>query len=276
MRTVAGDPARPYSTRVRPSRMMSGVPRRSEIERIPSEVAAKLGWYVYLYVDPRDGRIFYVGKGRGQRALAHLSDEVESAKVRIIEALRNAGLQPRLDVLAHALPDEEAALRVEAAVIDALGLERLSNRVRGWRSIETGRMPLEELIAYYGAEPVEVVHPALLIRINQLYRHGMTADELYEATRGVWKLGPRREHAGLALAVFEGVVREVYQVQSWHPAGSTPYRYRELSDLTGRWEFTGSVAPEHVRARYRGKSVAAYFKKGLRSPVVYAGMRRTR
>ena len=33
--------------------------------RIPSDVARKIGHYVYLYVDPRTRRPFYVGKGRG-------------------------------------------------------------------------------------------------------------------------------------------------------------------------------------------------------------------
>lgn len=245
----------------------------SPLDRIPLEVAEKLGWYVYLYVDPRDASIFYVGKGKGQRVLAHLSDDAESRKVRTIAALRAVGMEPRLEVLAHALPDEETAFRVEAAVIDALGLERLANEVRGWRSVQAGRLPIEALVAYYAAEPVEVVDPSLLIRINRLYRHGMSADELYEATRGVWKLSPRRETARYALAVFEAVVREVYAIEAWHPAGSTPYRFRELMDRKGRWEFTGTVAPEPIRSRYLGKSVAAHFKRGLQSPVVYAAVK---
>src|SRR5690242_20018084 len=41
--------------------------------RIRPEVAARLGFYVYLYIDPRTGKPFYVGKGQGSRALAHLS-----------------------------------------------------------------------------------------------------------------------------------------------------------------------------------------------------------
>lgn len=241
------------------------------LPRVPPEVADKLGWYVYLYVEPRDDSVFYVGKGKGQRVLAHLSAAGESRKVATMAALRAAKLEPRLEVLAHGLPGEETAFRVEAAVIDALGLERLTNEVRGWRSVETGRLPLDELVAYYGAKPVEVLDPALLIRINRLYRHNMSAEELYEVTRGIWKIGPRREAARLALAVFEGVVREVYEIERWHPAGSTPYRFRERMEQAGRWEFTGTVAPDPVRSQYRGGSVTAYFKKGLRAPIVYAG-----
>ena len=50
--------------------------------KIPREVARELGYYVYVYVDPRSEAPFYVGKGLGQRALAHLSAEVESRKGR--------------------------------------------------------------------------------------------------------------------------------------------------------------------------------------------------
>ncbi len=106
--------------------------------------------------------------------------------------LAAAGLEPQRDVLAHGLPNEETAFRIEAAVIDALRRETLANQVRGWKSVQFGRMPLEELCAYYAAEPVEVRHPSLLIRVNRLYRHRVTSNELYEVTRGVWKLGERR------------------------------------------------------------------------------------
>ena len=180
--------------------------------KLPREVARRLGYYVYLYVDPRTQRIFYVGKGHGQRILAHLTEAGESRKHQVIAELARAGQEPRLEVLAHGLADEETAFRVEAAVIDALGLDDLTNLYRGWKSIQLGRLSLVDLISYYAAEPVEVDHPALLIRINQLYRHNMDSLDLYDATRGVWRLGPRREGAKYALAVFEGVVREVYTI----------------------------------------------------------------
>ena len=32
------------------------------VPHIPPEVADRLGWYVYVYVDPRDRRIFYVAR----------------------------------------------------------------------------------------------------------------------------------------------------------------------------------------------------------------------
>lgn len=241
---------------------------------IPPEVADRLGYYVYLYVDPRDKKVFYVGKGQGQRVLAHLGDKdgrIESRKQDKIKQLRDASLEPEIEILAHALQSEETALRIEAAVIDLLGLDDLTNLVSGWKTIQFGRMSLKELVIYYAAKPVKVTDPCLLIRINRLYRHGMSDDDLYETTRGRWKLGKRREQARFALAVFEGVVREVYQVQAWHQAGDTTAEsaVQHTPELKGRWEFTGRKAQEDVRGKYLNRSVASYFTKGQQSPVLY-------
>ena len=94
--------------------------------KIPRAVARKLGYYVYLYVNPLDDRVFYVGKGRGSRALAHLGAHAKKAVAKVIATIRAAGEEPRIDILVHGLPNEEAAFRIETAVIDALKLESLA------------------------------------------------------------------------------------------------------------------------------------------------------
>jgi hypothetical protein len=81
------------------------------------------------------------------------------------------------------------------------------------------------------AKPVTTTDTSILIRINQLYRPAMDAEALYDATRGIWKLGPRRDRAKLAMAVFNGVVRAVYVIDSWHPVGSTAYTTRDATEL---------------------------------------------
>lgn len=113
--------------------------------------------------------------------------------------------------------------------------------------------------------------PALLIRINRLYRHNMPPRELYEATRGVWKLGSRRSGARFALAVFEGVVRAVYEIDKSHPAGTTVYKTRPTATLQRqcRWEFSEREAPSAIASQYVDRSVAFYFRRGQQSPVVY-------
>ncbi|NDA27025.1 MAG: hypothetical protein EBZ05_09410 [Verrucomicrobia bacterium] len=242
----------------------------------PHAVLSKVGIYVYLYRDPRDGKIFYVGKGKGQRAFQHLSDEKDGPKNRKIQEIREAGLEPKIEILTHGLKDDETALKIEAALIDLIGIDELVNEVRGYEAISHGKMDVQELVALYDA-PKGMIRDQgiLLIRINQLFRHGMGPEELYEATRGVWKIGARRDSVRHVLALYQGVVKEVYAVEGWEPANWRVYRFRadelkarEKQDV-GRWQFGGSVAKEPIRGRYLGKDVSKYLVKGAMNPIQY-------
>jgi hypothetical protein len=250
--------------------------RDSAVElEITPDVANVLGHYVYIYVDPRNEEVFYVGKGVGARATAHLDAKKESRKTRRIRDIRDAGNEPRIEIVAHKLRDEVEAFRIEAALIEVLGTTNLTNQVHGWGSNESRRKPLADFIMEGAARPVDVCDPCLLIRINKLFRYGSSAKDLYESTRGTWVIGKRRESAQYAMAVFAGVVREVYEITSWHPGGSTPYESRDTAALArheGRWEFIGQVAASSVREKYVGGSVQHYFVRGQQSPVVGVGL----
>jgi len=242
----------------------------------PPAVISKVGIYVYLYRDPRDGKIFYVGKGKGQRAFQHLVDEKDGVKRKKIQEIRSAGLEPKIEILVHALKDDEMALKIEAALIDLIGVSQLANEVRGYDAISHGKMDVQELVALYDA-PRGIIRDQgiLLIRINQLFRHGMGPEELYEATRGVWKIGARRNSVRHVLALYQGVVKEVYAVEGWEPANWRAYSFRaeelkarEKQDVD-RWQFEGSVANEPIRSRYLGKDVSKYLLKGAMNPIQY-------
>ena len=105
----------------------------------PPEVAAVLGSYVYVYIDPRNNAPFYIGKGVGNRAFAHLEEASETEKVQKIRELRDAGLEPRIDILRYGLSDTEAAL-VEASAIDLIGKTHLTNKISGLHSRSFGRI----------------------------------------------------------------------------------------------------------------------------------------
>lgn len=94
---------------------------------------------------------------------------------------------------------------------------------------------------------------------------------LYEAVRGVWKVGVARSNVELVFAVANGIVREVFVVNQWHPAGTTHYVTRNMKDIQvrGRWEFTGIPASDKIRNKYIGKSVAHYFQRGNANPIFY-------
>lgn len=213
------------------------VPAKSPL---PTEVADRIGpYYVYVLVDPRTDRIFYVGKGTGDRLLQHgreadlLADsQRQSDKVRLIRELRALGVEPRHDVVRHGLPEPEALL-VEAALIDCL--TGLTNRVAG-HGIVGGRQTMAEYVSRYGAEPVGAdAPPALLIRLSRWrdlaeeiepdiwragngYRPGMSENDLFDSTRAWWKLSPAsvdRRGVEYAVAVHEGVTRGVMRIGDW-------------------------------------------------------------
>lgn len=116
------------------------------------------------------------------------------------------------------------------------------------------------------AKPAAIDDPVMLIRINKLYRPGMSPDELYEATRRAWRArGRRRDTARFACAVFEGVVREVFEIGQWRKASP-----REGEAWKGdRWEFVGKIADESVRSKYLGCPAKSYFTRGARNPITY-------
>ncbi len=70
-------------------------------------------------------------KGKGTRALSHLTDTHNRKVAKMIRSIRAAGAEPNIEILAHGLPSAEIALQVEAAVINALGKAGLANVVRG-------------------------------------------------------------------------------------------------------------------------------------------------
>lgn len=244
------------------------------MDRFSPKVAEQLRYYVYLYIDPRteNQKPFYIGKGRGSRAFSHLKDTADTPKGRIIAELRKLNRKPRIELLKYGLSEKEALL-VEATAIDLLDVGNLTNETRGHGTRYGARASIEEVVATLDAKEVRVAEPALLININRAFRYGMSPMELYDATRSAWKLaGLRRKLVRYAMSVYRGIVREVYEVSGWVPGGMT-IRNDDLMGRRprrkGRWEFVGVVAPDELRKKYIGRSVAGYFTKGSQNPVKY-------
>lgn len=116
-----------------------------------------------------------------------------------------------------------------------------------------------------------ITEPSILIRVSQTYSARLTAEGVYEITRGVWKIGKRRDTVEYALTVVNGIVKEVFEIIAWFPAGTTTYKTRPLIDVAidGRWEFIGRVANDTIRKKYIEQSVAHYFSRGAVNPITY-------
>lgn len=181
------------------------------VDKFSPKTIDALGYYVYLYSDPVTKVPFYVGKGKGNRAFAHLHDGSKSEKTRKIAEIQARGNQPLIEILAFGL-DEGTAYKVEAAAIDLLGLKNLTNKQAGHESSLYGRIEVSDLDARFDhGELTERVffEDAVLVKVNQLYRNGMSDFELYEVTRGFWRVDKSKiEGIHLALAVYDGMVLE--------------------------------------------------------------------
>lgn len=226
-------------------------------------------------MNPITDEIFYIGKGKDNRCFSHLNDKKENEKTLRIQNIRSLGFNPKIEILAFGL-SEDVALRVEAAAIDLIGVKNLSNLQRGHKSDDVGRKTLEDLVALFENKEVDKFHENIvLVRINKSYKSGMPASELYEYTRGIWKIGEStRNSVQYACSVYAGIIREIYKIEKWFPAGSTFYAHRK--DITsrvesGRFEFVGNIAPDLIRKRYNYKSVANYLKAGNISPLIFVG-----
>ena len=137
---------------------------------IPAAGVRKLKHYVYLYIHPETDEVFYVGKGTGNRALAHANGNGMAPHNAIIRDLQTRGLQPRIELLIHGLETDQEAFAVEMAAIDLLGLASLSNSVKGHHSASRGRMTLGQVLTLYQQRPAVVDEPAILIRIARAFR----------------------------------------------------------------------------------------------------------
>jgi len=238
------------------------------ISEFPLSIHDKLKYYVYLYIDPRNNEIFYVGKGNRNRAFAHLKEESEKDKVKRIREIQQENLEPKIEILIHGI-DDETAKRVEASVIDLIGIAKLTNIQRGYETKEYGRMSLEQIIATYSVDEIDILDACMIININQSFRFGMAAIELYDATRSAWVVGERKDKARYGLAVYQGIIQEVYEIKGWFKANST-YNSRkpeQIAVLEERWEFVGRIAEDDIRTKYRYKDVSKYM--GMQNPIRY-------
>lgn len=220
--------------------------------------------YVYCEIDDDNRRLpIYVGKGKSDRFFSHLANlEDQSIKKNI--KIRNLINDNKLgiDILAYGLTDKDA-LSIESACIDLMGIENLENVVRG-KGKNIKRIPLNELANLLTDKSVKVDKNdrGVAILINRDYKPTFSDLETFEITRGIWskKLVSicQKHDVKLAYATFNGVVKDIYSIYSWVPAGTQEYFTRSLDPMrlkTARWEFVGKKAPENIREKYIGKII---------------------
>lgn len=234
-----------------------------------TSVQEALGHYVYCLVDPRDKKIFYIGKGQGNRVFAHtndaLNENAESLKLETIRDIRHSGFDVAHYIIRHRLTEEEAFM-LESTLIDFLTYPQfnmksvLTNIVSGHHQWDEGIKTVDDIQSIYDCQPIEIRDDEgiLLVSLNRSYNQAK-ADGVYqrlnifEATRKYWSIGKKRPEAiKYVLGVYRGIVRSVVRVSG--------YRWTEIADdgtifPKPRCCFDGQLVED---SPYLNKDVTAY------------------
>ena len=240
------------------------------MKKFTSEIIKKIKFYVYLISDPETGKVFYVGKGKGNRVFSHFEDKSDNDKTRKISELKKKGLEPKIEILVHGVDDEVTIKKIEAAIIDLIGKKKLTNKVGGYESSNFGRMDLNQIKAKYTSKKANISENVVLIKLSDTFRYNLNPNELYDITRGIWRISKERQKLIThAFAVYDGIIQETYKIEAWFEPDKT-YTSMDTSrwKKDNRYEFVGNIC-ETMREKYRYKSVEHYWTLGNRNPIKY-------
>ena len=196
-----------------------------EIPQFSQKAQEELKYYVYCLVDPRDRKIFYVGKGVGNRVFAHACDALDSEdwvtdKLDKIREIISSGHKVLHYIIRHKLTEEDA-LTVESVLIDFLTYQDfntesiLTNIVAGHHQWDEGIKTVDEINQLYDCQPLKLKkgHQLLMVNLNRTYRiktvDGMQVrPNLYDVTRRFWHVNKANaDQINYLLGVYKGVVR---------------------------------------------------------------------
>jgi hypothetical protein len=254
----------------------------------PPGAASKLGWYVYLLVDPRSGRPFYVGRGRGDRCFRHVraagatwaaGAERAAPEARVgadplepdpghhdapgrefpvldrINEIEAAAGPVQVEILRYGLDADQARL-VEVAAHDALGLQ-LDPK------LDSQRQSASELgLRLAKRAKFKRDHQAVLLQVG-----GQGADTAYEKVRHGWRIGrrwtdPRSPRSPRWAVIVAGeMVVAAYGIEAWE---ATPVPGRSGRDGATATATSGGVATATATARATARSSSRYSFIGAR------------
>lgn len=187
------------------------------------------GFYVYALIDPRNNEVFYIGKGTENRVFSHeiesgKSPKSEKAKLQRISEIENCGFPVKRIIVNWGLTEKEA-FASEATLINLLNHVpnmELTNEVSGHHVHEA--LSVEDFELQYGAislKKEDIKHSILVIKINKLYRRGMTDADLYDSVRGYWNASLKSindKKVEYVFGVYNGLIVAVYRPDEWHYA----------------------------------------------------------
>lgn len=228
---------------------------------------------MYCLVDPRDKKIFYIGKGVGNRVFAHACDALEyedanTDKLEKIREIMKSGYEVEHYIIRHKLTEEDA-FTVESVLIDFLTYQEfnteslLTNIVAGHHQWDEGIMTTDQIMQIYDCKPLQLKsgHKLLMVNLNRTYnkkdKNGMRVNsDLYEITRKYWKVSKHNaDQIDYLLGVYKGVVRCVLKpTTEW-----LPFKHREKDGrVIIRYYVEGIIDDKEGNDLYLNKDVTEY------------------
>jgi uncharacterized protein len=229
----------------------------------------QLEYYVYVLIDSRSNKPFYVGKGIGNRVFNHLQsaleEETDNDKYNLIRSIILDNCKVKHLIVRHGLTEKQA-FEIESTLIDLLDYLNfeITNRVLGHHAYQSGIMTTDEIIRLYNAEPLTQIEDSIIfININKQYKRGFSVENIYQATKASWVIAKHKiEKLKFVLSEYRGLIVEVFEVDEWYEVPTVDKNGKDKI----RWGFNGKVAPDETRRKYINKSVN---KKGYQTPIYY-------
>lgn len=239
------------------------------MKEFSSIVQERIGSYVYMLVDPRDNKIFYVGEGQGNRVFNHeqkaIDSSKESDKLNQIRDIHNAGLEVEKYIVRHGLHNKktmlgkDVAFEIESTLIDLLSyrqfkqIDSLSNIVAGHHTFDRGIKTVEEIEILYDCPKIEI-NPKdrlLLVSLNKTFDEASSngnSIDMYEITRKAWAISEQRARkVNYVLGIYRGVVRSVIEVKK--------YKCVKNANERNRYYFEGNLLTD---SPYLNRDVSDY------------------
>jgi hypothetical protein len=267
-----------------------------EINSFLPEIQRVLDYYVYKLIDPRDGKVFYIGRGKDNRIFDHVAgtnakflqiykelgeesqennelDHIFSLKEKTIYEIHSKGLKVTQIIHRHGLTLDQAK-EVEAALLD--DYNGITNIKGGYGSIERGPMSVNDIIQKYRLDEVEFSEEDKLILIN-IKNSIKENTSIYDATRYAWVVNIKRaNNAEYIISHSSGIILDVFnldKVKGWQEALSSNFNHFPFPDLEGRKAFQqGTEVDETIKTRFLGKRLPSIYNDQLLSgqnPIKY-------
>lgn len=192
----------------------------------------KIGNYVYALRDPRDGKIFYIGKGRENRLFDHFKDAenvlknnciATSKEIRILDIWKN---DEDVDwfLVAHNLTEANIN-QVEAAVIDAVGESQNGMCLNEIRGPYSTLLTQEDLIPI-GAQPVNPTEPLQRVFIFPIQNGLAEGRSPYDATRSAWTITKNNmQIPAYAVGLRNKISVGSYSIDAWNHVSNNKYEF---------------------------------------------------